>query len=275
MRFNALKPMPVDLTPSTTGASDLQSIRILGSDVDLVEIPDVIAAMNYWIGSEHDRFHYVVNTGMHGLMEGHRDPEFKAILNSADLFAPDGILVVLIARAKGAHIKKKGTGPDLMERFLESTHQKGYRHFFYGDTVETLGLLSEKMSSRYPNQRVVGVHSPPFRPATAEEDDSIVEEINRAKPDVLWIGLGTPKQERWIFEHRERLKVPMAIGVGATFKFATGSVQRAPSWLGNLGFEWLWRLSHEPKRLWRRVFIDAPQFVALAVLELTGLKKFE
>ena len=267
--------MPVDPTPSAAGVSDSQTIRILGSKVDMVEIPDVISTMDHWIESEHDRYHYVVNTGMHGLMEGHRDPEFKTVLNSASMFAPDGILVVLIARARGARIKKKGTGPDLMERFLESTKDKGYRHFFYGDTDETLGLLTEKVKSKFPNQTVVGTHSPPFRPATTKEDDLIVAEINRLKPDVLWIGLGTPKQERWMCEHRDRLNVPVTVGVGASFKFATGGVSRSPAWIGNLGFEWLWRLSQEPKRLWRRVFIDAPQFIALALLELTGIKKFE
>ena len=267
--------MPVDSTPSAAGLSDSQSIRILGSKVDLVEIPDVISTMGYWIESEHDSYHYVVNTGMHGLMEGHRDPGFKAILNSAQLFAPDGILVILVARIRGAHIKKKGTGPDLMERFLEATNDKGYRHFFYGDTDETLVLLGEKVGTRFPNQTVVGVHSPPFRPATTEEDDTIVAEINRLRPDVLWIGLGTPKQERWMFEHRDRLNVPVTVGVGASFKFATGGVKRSPTWIGNLGFEWLWRLSQEPKRLWRRVSIDAPQFIGLALLELIGLKKFE
>ena len=267
--------MPFNSTHSATDVPGSPSIRILGTKVDLVEIPDVIATMDYWIESEHDRYHYVVNTGMHGLMEGHRNPEFKAILNSAHLFAPDGILVVLIARIRGAIIKKRGTGPDLMERFLESTHDKGYRHFFYGDTDETLGQLTEKVRSQFPNQTVVGVHSPPFRPATAEEDESIVAEINKLRPDVLWVGLGTPRQERWIYDHRDRLNVPVAIGVGASFKFATGGVRRSAAWISNSGFEWLWRLSQEPKRLWRRVFIDAPQFIGLSLLELTGLKKFE
>lgn len=265
--------MPVNSIPSAV--SNTQSISILGCKVDLVEIPDVISTMGRWIESEHDSYHYVVNTGMHGLMEGHRDAGFKTILNSAHLFAPDGILVVLIARIKGGHIKKRGTGPDLMERFLESTQNKGYRHFFYGDTDETLELLKDKVESQFPNQMIVGAHSPPFRPATTEEDDSIVDEINKAKPDVLWVGLGTPKQERWMFEHRDLLKVPVTIGVGASFKFATGGVKRSPTWIGNLGFEWLWRLSQEPKRLWRRVFVDAPQFIGLSLLELTGLKKFE
>jgi len=231
--------------------------------------------MRYWIESEHDSYHYIVNTGMHGLMEGHRNSGFKTILNSANLFAPDGILVVIIARIRGAHIRKQGTGPDLMERFLKSTQNKGYRHFFYGDTEETLMLLTEKIQSQFPNQTIVGAHSPPFRPVTNEEDNSIVAEINRLKPDVLWIGLGTPKQERWMFDHRNRLNVPVTVGVGATFKFATGGVKRSPGWIGNLGFEWLWRLCQEPKRLWRRVFVDAPQFIGLALLELTGLKKFE
>ena len=267
--------MPVGFKHLSSSNSEVRSISILGCEIHLVEIPDVIATIDRWIETEPHRFHYIVNTGMHGLMEGHRDSGFKKILNSADLFAPDGILVILVARARGVKINKKSTGPEMMEQFLKATDQKSYRHFFYGDTPETLAHLSDKLKSEYPGQQIVGLHSPPFRATTAEEDESIVDEINRAKPDVLWVGLGTPKQERWMFEHQERLNVPVAIGVGASFKFATGDVKRSPGWIGNLGFEWLWRLSHEPKRLWRRVFIDAPQFIALAVLELTGIKKFQ
>lgn len=240
----------------------------------MVEIPRVVDIMDHWITAERDNCHYVVNTGMHGIMEGHRDPEFKTILNTADLFAPDGILVVLIARFHGFLIRKKNTGPGLLREFSKVANEKGYKCFFYGDTEETLNLLAEELAAEFPALQIVGLHSPPFRPLTPEEDESIVESINQAKPDVLWVGLGLPKQEWWINQHRERLNVPVAVGAGASFKFFAGSVSRAPAWLRNLGFEWLWRLFQEPGRVWRRVFLDAPRFAGLVVLELSGLKKY-
>ena len=122
--------------------------------------------------------------------------------------------------------------------------------------------------------RVVGLHSPPFRPLTPEEDEAAVSNINQANPDVLWVALGMPQQEIWISEHKDKLNVPVIVGAGAAFKLISGDVKRAPSWLRNAGFEWLWRLISEPKRVWRRVVFDAPKFIGLVALELTGLKKY-
>ena len=239
----------------------------------MVEIPEAVKLMAQWIESEPQVFHHVVNTGMHGIMEARRDPQVKAILNGAELFAPDGILVVLIARLRGFALEKRNTGPGLMWQFSHVAEEKGYKYFVYGDAEDTLQLLRGALKEAFPKLKIVGACSPPFRPLTLDEDEAIVSVINQAKPDVLWVGLGMPKQARWIDEHRDRLRVPVVVGAGASFKFLSGAVKRAPPWLGNLGFEWLWRLCHEPRRVWRRVFVDAPQFIALAVLELAGLKK--
>ena len=250
-------------------------LRILGTRVHAVENPQVITLMERWIETDRQRCHHVVNTGMHGILEAHRDPKFKAILNAADLFAPDGILVLLIARLRGYPLKRRNTGPQLMWDFSEVAGHKGYRYFIYGDTEDTLQLLAAKLTESFPGLNIVGLDSPPFRPLTPEEDEAIIAAINEARPDVLWVGLGAPKQERWISEHRHRLNVPVAIGVGASFKFHSGKMRRAPVWLRNRGFEWLWRLVHEPKRVWRRVFLDAPKFMGLAALELSGLKRYD
>jgi N-acetylglucosaminyldiphosphoundecaprenol N-acetyl-beta-D-mannosaminyltransferase len=161
-----------------------------------------------------------------------------------------------------------------MWEFGRVADNKGYKYFVYGDTEETLQLLAEKLTGAFPGLKIVGLHSPPFRSLTPEEDESIIANINQAEPDVLWVGLGMPKQERWIFEHRDRLNVPVAVGAGASFKFLSGTAKRAPAWASNWGLEWLWRLAREPGRVWRRVFIDAPQFVGLVALELSGLKKY-
>ena len=234
----------------------------------------MVGLMARWIETERQTFHHIVNTGMHGIMEAHRDSDYKAILNAAELFAPDGILVVLIARLRGFALEKKNTGPDLMWDFSKVADEKGYKFFIYGDTEDTLQLLDARLSGAFPGLKIVGLHSPPFRPLTPEEDDSIICAINQAEPDVLWVGLGVPKQERWIFEHRNKLTVPVVVGAGASFKFLTGTVRRAPAWVRNSGFEWLWRLIQEPGRVWHRVFVDAPQFVGLVALELSGLRKY-
>ena len=152
--------------------------------------------------------------------------------------------------------------------------QNGYKYFFLGDTEDTLERLSGKLISAFPDLQIAGYNSPPFRPWTPEEDEAMVDMINRARPDVLWVGLGMPKQEQWIFGHRTALKVPVVGGAGASFKFLSGAIRRAPAWVRNLGFEWLWRLVLEPQRVWRRVVIASPQFISLVFLQLIGLRKF-
>ena len=135
--------------------------------------------------------------------------------------------------------------------------------------------IEREKQEQYPGHHVVGVLSPPFRPLTPEEDEAQVQAINRAKPDVLWVGLGTPKQDRWIHEHRQRLEVPVAIGVGAAFRFLSGQVPRAPVWIGRVGLEWAYRLLQEPRKCWRRCLIQGPQFIIHVALELTGLRKYD
>ena len=258
----------------TKGAGEMPSIRVLGTRVHMLEIPEVVGVMDRWIETDPSSCHHIVNSGMHGLMEAHRDPKLKSILNQVDLFAPDGILIILVARLRGFSLKKKNTGPDLLWEFSSVANVKGYNYYLYGDEEETLGLLSSKLETAFPSLQLVGRHSPPFRELTMAEDEADIQAINDAGPEVLWVALGMPKQEVWIAEHRERLQVPIVIGAGASLKFASGSVRRAPSWLRNSGFEWLWRLASEPRRVWRRVCLDAPQFVGMVALELSGLRKF-
>ena len=253
---------------------DLPSIHILGTRMHMAELPDVVSLMDHWIETERERYHHVVNTGMHGVMEGRKDPAFQKVLNSAELIAPDGILALLTARIRGYRLNRKETGPDLLWRFSELAHRKRYSYFFYGDTPETLETLSTDVAREFPNIRLTGYHSPPFRELTPEEDQAIVDTINQAKPDVLWVGLGMPKQEQWIADHRDRLDITIAVGAGASFKFLSGTIKRAPVLMRNLGLEWSWRLISEPKRVWRRVFVDAPQYICLVALQLSGLRKY-
>lgn len=259
----------------TPVAQTTPSIQILGTKVHMVKINDVVSIMAKWIEAEPDLLHHVVNTGMHGIMEAHRNPVFASILNSAELLAPDGILAITIARFHGHKLQKKDTGPDLLWRFSEVADAAKYRYFFFGDTEITLKKLSEKLTSYFPGINIVGTTSPPFREWTPQEDAAMIEAINSARPDVLWVGLGMPKQEQWISDHRAFLNVPVVVGAGASLKFLSGTVSRAPTLMRNFGFEWLWRFAQEPQRVWRRVMIDAPQFVVLVTLQLIGLKKFD
>jgi N-acetylglucosaminyldiphosphoundecaprenol N-acetyl-beta-D-mannosaminyltransferase len=216
-----------------------------------------------------------VVTGMHGVVEATKDPEFKDLVNSADLFVPDGISLVWVSRLRGRPLKRRVSGADLMWECLKLSEKNGYGNFFYGDTPETLEHLRVRLNRDLPNLKISGLHSPPFRQLTDEEKAQEIEMINSSGADILWIGLGLPKQERWIAENQHILEVSVAVGVGAAFKFLAGTVRRAPAWIGNSGFEWLWRLFQEPKLVWRRVFLDGPRFAYQIALELTRLRRYD
>src|SRR5438309_1847091 len=159
--------------------------------------------------------------------------------------------------------------------FCEQSSGQGYRHFFYGGEPGVAERLAESLKARFPGLNVVGTYSPPFRPLTAAEDEEIEELIGRAAPDVLWVGLGTPKQERWMHAHKEKLHVPVLVGVGAAFDMLSGRKKQAPRWMREHGLEWLFRLMQEPRRLWRRYLVYGAQFIAYIALESLGLKKFD
>jgi N-acetylglucosaminyldiphosphoundecaprenol N-acetyl-beta-D-mannosaminyltransferase len=255
-------------------AIDLDSIEILGTTVHLVDNEKVLSVIEEWIEKRDGVCRFVVVTGFHGLWEAHRDPQFGEIVGNADLFSPDGIAPVWVSRLLGKPLRKRATGPDLLDLFLARANRTGYRSFFLGDTGETLGELKRVVEDRYPRHVVTGVFSPPYRELGPEEDDEIVRLINDSRPDVLWVGLGLPKQERWIHGHKSRLRVPVAIGVGAAFKYSAGRIKRPPAWIGRSGFEWLWRLVQEPRKLWRRDLIDGPRFVWHVLLQVTGIRKY-
>jgi N-acetylglucosaminyldiphosphoundecaprenol N-acetyl-beta-D-mannosaminyltransferase len=251
--------------------SALARFRVLGVSVDAAQIQDVVARMESWI-AERAGCHFIAVTGMHGVAESQSDSSFKQILNSADLVVPDGMPVVWLGRRQGHSLKSRVCGPDLMEAFCQATGPR-YRHFFYGGAPGVPADLATILSRRY-GVRVVGTCSPPFRPLTNQEDKNLLAQIEEAAPDVLWVGLGTPKQERWMYDHRDKLSVPVMVGVGAAFDFVTARVKRAPYWMRENGLEWFFRLAQEPRRLWRRYLIYGSLFAWNVSLELLGLKKF-
>ena len=251
------------------------TVKILGSRIHKISIPDVIREMERWIdaSTSDSKLHQIIVTGFHGIWEAYRNQDLKTILNSADIWIPDGIAPVLISRLKGFSNMERTPGAELMQAFFKIAGKKGYSSFFYGDTQKTLAGLRNKLLTDYPGHKIAGTISPPFRPLTEKEDEDIIQMINDARPDVLWVALGLPKQEHWIYQRRHRLKVPVAIGVGAAFAFVSGDVKRVPELIGANGLEWLWRFIQEPKKLWRRDLIDGPRFLWHVFLEMAKGKR--
>ena len=256
---------------ATESKTKIASFRVLGVQVHAVQIPDVVIQVERWI-QEGERAHYVAVTGMHGVTEAKHDSGFRNILNQADLVVPDGMPLVWLGRTHGFPLRRRVYGPEFMETFCWQTGDR-YRHFFYGGAAGVADHLAGTLQRRF-GIRVAGTYSPPFRPLTEEEDREVVAAVEAAKADVLWVGLSTPKQERWMHEHKDKLRVPVMLGVGAAFDLNTGRLRQAPAWMRENGLEWLFRLLAEPKRLWRRYLVYGSQFAWNASLERLKIKQF-
>jgi len=248
-------------------------VTILGSRVSRTDVQHAVGSIEEWIRHPRVPGRFVVATGFHGIWVAHRDPAFRAIVNASDLFCPDGMAPVWLSRLRGDPLPGRVPGPDILQSFLEVANGRGYSSYFYGDTEDTLSALVDHVSVKYPGHRVAGAFSPPFRGLSPEEDREAVDRINAARPDVLWVGLGLPKQERWYFARREQLNVPVVVNVGAAFRFVSGRVRRAPSLIGNAGLEWAWRFACEPRKLWRRDLVEAPQFLYHALKETWEIRR--
>lgn len=187
--------------------------------------------------------------------------EYKEVINRAFLTTPDGVPLVWLGKAKGYKEIQRTYGPDLLLALCRFGQDRGYRHYFYGSTSETNARLEVKLRQRFPGINIVGRCSPPFRELTKEEDEAIIAGINEAGADILWVGLGSPKQDFWMAKHQSRLKVSVMIGVGAAFDFLSGAKRQAPRWMRQAGLEWFFRLCCEPRRLARRYLIGNSKFV--------------
>lgn len=245
-----------------------RTVRILGSRIHLLPTNKAVDLIERWILARDGRCHQIVATGFHGLIEAHKHPNIHRVLNSAELWVPDGIAPVWLARFRGHRNVVRTPGTEILAEFLVRAQTEGYSSYFYGDTERTLTALCETVTRNYPGNRIVGAYSPPFRPLTPAEESETIDRINAARPDVLWIALGTPKQDVWIHERLALLNVPVAIGVGAAFAFLAGTVSRCPTWMGDAGLEWVYRFFHEPHKLWRRDLLDGPRFIFQAGLEV-------
>lgn len=244
---------------------------MLGVGVSAIDIPLAVATMERWIAG--GRREYICVSGAHGVMECQRDEELRRIHNQAGMVTPDGMPLVWLSRIHGAHHVARVYGPDLMLAVCARSEATGARHFFFGGAGGVPERLAENLRKRFPHLNVAGTYSPPFRALSAEEEQAIVDRINAAAPDVVWVGLSTPKQERWMATNRARLTAPVLVGVGAAFDFHAGLKRQAPLWMQRSGFEWLFRLATEPKRLWRRYAVIVPAFLVLIALQELGLRR--
>jgi N-acetylglucosaminyldiphosphoundecaprenol N-acetyl-beta-D-mannosaminyltransferase len=250
----------------------IDRVNILGVAVSALNPQLAAATIEGWI--REGRRRYVCVTGVHGIIESRRDPRVRAIHNAAGLVTPDGMPLVWLLRRAGHREVARVYGPDLMLLLLERSVAAGFTHFLYGTSEATLSALQQKLTARFPGLRVVGTIAPPFRPLTPAEDGEIVSLINRAKPDFVWVGLSTPKQEIWMAEHRARLAAGILIGVGAAFDFHAGRLRQAPPWMQRRGLEWLFRLHQEPRRLWRRYLYGNTRFLVEILAQKTGLRRY-
>jgi N-acetylglucosaminyldiphosphoundecaprenol N-acetyl-beta-D-mannosaminyltransferase len=246
----------------------ISRVNILGVQVSAINMALALTTIEQWI-ARHDQ-HYVCVTGVHGVMESQGDEELRRIHNAAGLVTPDGMPLVWLSRLKGFRQVERVYGPDLLLEVCERSARQGYRQFFYGGAPGVAERLAARLQARFPGLQIAGVDSPPYRPLTPEEDAAIIEAINAANPSILWIGLSTPKQERWMAAHLGQLKAPVLIGVGAAFDFHAGVKRQAPRWMQRSGLEWSFRLAMEPRRLWRRYLVNNPRFLWLVLLQTLG-----
>jgi N-acetylglucosaminyldiphosphoundecaprenol N-acetyl-beta-D-mannosaminyltransferase len=244
----------------------INNFYILNVRISAIDMDDACSVVKEAITKREKK--YICVCPVSTIMECKKDNKELESVNFADLATPDGMAVVWLGRMLGYRNIRRVYGPELMEAICSISAKSGFKNYLYGSTQEVLGKLKERLIKRYPGLTISGVFSPPFRKLSDDEDNQIVEELNNNAPDIIWVGLGSPKQDLWMYEHRKRINAPVMIGVGAAFDFLAGTKLQAPRWIRDNGFEWLFRLVTEPKRLWRRYLINYPLFVYYLLVEL-------
>jgi N-acetylglucosaminyldiphosphoundecaprenol N-acetyl-beta-D-mannosaminyltransferase len=245
--------------------------NILGVLISPVNMSSTVEKISGWISTGDPN--YVCVTPAHGVMDCQKQPELKQIFNSSGLTTPDGMAIVWLLKLMGYKGVTRVYGPDIMLAVCEESLKTGWRHYFYGGAPGVADQLVKNLCERFPGLNIAGTYSPPYHPATAEEEKAILENIDSCQADIVWVGIGTPKQEKWMSEHVGKVNVRVLIGVGAAFDFLSGTKKQAPRWMQRSGLEWLFRLATEPKRLWRR-YIKYPYFALLVLAQLSGIKKY-
>jgi N-acetylglucosaminyldiphosphoundecaprenol N-acetyl-beta-D-mannosaminyltransferase len=263
------QPHPEAAASATAVAADIPKREILGVPVAITDYAGTVDALDAMVDSR-DRG-YVCAVSVHSLTSALDDAEMAGVFRGATLVLPDGMPVVWAANMLGAGLKGRVYGPELMLRYSERCAERGHRVWLYGGRDQgSLAQLALNLRRRLPGINIVGGYSPPFRPMTDEEEDALIDQINEAKPDVLWVGIGAPKQEKWMARMRDRLEVPVLCAVGAAFDFHAGRISQAPRWMQQRGLEWIYRLAQEPRRLFPRYLYSNPRFVLAFARQYLG-----
>jgi N-acetylglucosaminyldiphosphoundecaprenol N-acetyl-beta-D-mannosaminyltransferase len=246
--------------------------NVLGVGISAINLDSAVAAVAQAL--EHKTKGYVCVTGVHGVSEAQKDPAFRAILNHAFLTTPDGMPTVWMGRWQGFRQMRRVYGPDLMLRVCELAQQRGHTHFLYGGAPGVADALKRQLEQRFPGIRILGTYSPPFRPLSKEEENELTRRVRELQPDIFWVGLSTPKQERFMAQYWQTLDATLFFGVGAAFDFHAGRMRQAPLWMQRTGLEWLFRLACDPGRLWKRYLKNNPLFVFRALCQLAHLRTY-
>jgi N-acetylglucosaminyldiphosphoundecaprenol N-acetyl-beta-D-mannosaminyltransferase len=259
--------------PKNYQPAGLPRANVLGVGVHAIDMRRALGVFQCAV--EQHRKGYVCVTGVHGIMEAQKNPDFRAILNRSLLTTPDGVPTVWVGRWQGYSQMQRVFGPELMLEVCAMSVAKGYTHFLYGGADGVAEELKASLLRRFPGLRIVGTYTPPFRPLSEAEKEDLGARVASVKPDIFWVGLSTPKQERFMAEFLPHLDTRVMVGVGAAFDVHTGRIQDAPAWMKNAGLQWLHRLSQEPGRLWKRYLYNNPRFVLKMTSQLLGLSKYE
>lgn len=244
--------------------------QILKVGISKTSYEEVVALCGQWASERKTAGaagRYICVTSVHGVIMAQDDPAIAQVLNEATIATPDGMPLVWAMRSFGVKDQQRVYGPTLMLKLCEDAARTGTRIFLYGGRDDTLRELCTKLPERFPGLSIAGSYSPPFRALTHEENEQIEELIRRADPDLLFVGISTPKQEKWMYAHRHSFPGVTMIGVGAAFDFHAGRIRQAPAWMQRNGLEWLFRLAVEPLRLWRRYLLITPRFLPLWAMQ--------
>lgn len=251
-------------------APAIPRVDVLGVGVSAVNMDQAVLEITRWV--ERRERHYVCVTGVHGVMESRRDPELRRIHNASGLTTPDGMPMVWAGHRAGAADMRRVYGPDLLLALSELAARRGWSSYFYGGAPGVAERLAARLAERFPGLVVAGTCAPPFRPLRSDEDAALTARIEQAAPDLVWVGLSTPKQERWMAAHRARLSAPVLLGIGAAFDIHAGLLPQAPAWMQRSGLEWLFRLGREPRRLAGRYLRNNPRFLLEILLRPPRLR---
>jgi N-acetylglucosaminyldiphosphoundecaprenol N-acetyl-beta-D-mannosaminyltransferase len=256
-----------------SGAVDIERTWILGVGVSAVSLPSAVATVMGWIDRREK--HYVTLTSVHGVIEAQDDASFKRTLNGAGLTLPDGMPLVWLSWLAGRSHVTRVYGPDFTLALSQAMGRARKSAFYYGGVPGVAERLAVTLASRFPGLVTAGTYCPPFRPLTPAEEAEVAARISSSGADVVWVGLSTPKQERWMRLMQNRLDAPVLIGVGAAFDFLSGRVRQAPRWIQRSGLEWFYRTTQEPRRLGPRYLRSNPRFVYLTACERLGIRRFD